>query len=787
MAKLVMRADDGSSIEKDLDELGSITIGRSPDCELPIEDGQASRRHCTVTKLQSGYEVADLGSTNGTLVNDTPIKRRKLVHGEQIRIGSTVITFDDPDHRQAAEEFKQFCALVYAKGDRKGERVPLSEQPTTFGRNSSNNVVLDDVVASSYHCEVVRDLNGYTIRDLGSTNGTLINGEMITEATLSHGAKIRIGNIRFVFQDPAMEEIDLELAAVEDDEPEWGMMRDLDLAAVRRRRPATIIYTLLFLLIVGGGGYMLSIKQEGGGQKGPKSPPGNLHVPYSFEGEFDNFKWTDEPIGSIDIESTTAKVASGKRALELRVKTAAAAAFYDPRELESEATSLSFDGKDTRLRLQAKVAASGVRARIGVLWSGGGTTRWATAAVVEKGTYQSIDATFDSPDWAETMQLGVLTEGTGKVWLDDVVLQRAGESRITTIDQASFRATVVDGGTVEIFHTRAPILLHGRFTARRSDWTLLDVGPGQVSVTVSAPDGEHMQLTFSLQGVDDAAWIGAEFTEVGGYLRRGFRAFGTNAAGKGFFLEALPTKIINEPWFKGGIERLLIGAPGKEIVVEGEGDAEMATGARLADGKLYWSLLGRPTDGSFSALLKTGLEADKREAARRASEVNVLFRNRRWGEFIRAAKEVLARYPFMPEERKRTLTGRRQEALREFDVRTSEADAALREYVRFKDVASLDDALTILSGISQRFQLQAGVEGPLHKRWSALAVQEAKSRSKAVRKSQNSKAESMFDVALFLEGDGQLYSAAAYYCYIALALSESDWAARAQQALDKLV
>ncbi|MCZ6571679.1 MAG: hypothetical protein O7C98_00755, partial [Planctomycetota bacterium] len=47
--------------------------------------------------------------------------------------------------------------------------------------------------------------------------------------------------------------------------------------------------------------------------------------------------------------------------------------------------------------------------------------------------------------------------------------------------------------------------------------------------------------------------------------------------------------------------------------------------------------------------------------------------------------------------------------------------------------------------------------------------------------------ESMFDVALFLEGDGQLYSAAAYYCYIALALSESDWAARAQQALDKLV
>ena len=385
------------------------------------------------------------------------------------------------------------------------------------------------------------------------------------------------------------------------------------------------------------------------------------------------------------------------------------------------------------------------------------------------------------------MQLGVLTEGTGKVWLDDVVLKRAGESRIQTIDQASFRATVVDGGTAEIFHTRAPILLHGRFEARRSDGSPLDVDPGQVSVAVSAPDDEHMQLTFSLQGADDAAWIGAEFTEVGGYLRRGFRAFGTDDKGKAFFLEALPTEIINRPVFLRGIERLLIGAPGKEIVVEGEGGAMMASGARLADGKLYWSLLGRPTDGSFSALLKTGLDADKREAARRASEVNVLFRKDRWGEFIRAAKEVLARYPFMPEERKRTLTRRRQEALREFDMRTSKADAALREYVRFKDVASLDDALSILSGISQRFQLQAGAEGALHKRWAALAAQEAAARSTAVQAAQNSKAENLFDVAQFMEQDGQLYSAAVYYCYIARALSESDWAARAQQELDKLV
>ncbi len=213
----------------------------------------------------------------------------------------------------------------------------------------------------------------------------------------------------------------------------------------------------------------------------------------------------------------------------------------------------------------------------------------------------------------------------------------------------------------------------------------------------------------------------------------------------------------------------------------------MATGARLVDGKLYWSLLGRPTDGSFSALLKTGLQADKREAARRASEVMVLFRRDKWGEFILAAKEVMARYPFLEEARKRTLTARRQEALREFDMRTSKADAALREYERFNDLASLDDALKILSATSKRFQLQTDGEGPLHKRWAALAALETKSRSEAVEEAQNSKAGGMIDLADYMRDEGQIYSAAAYYAYIASALSQSGVAPRAQRELDKLV
>ena len=95
MAKLILRSADGAETELPLDELGSASIGRAPECDMPITDGQASRRHCSVVKLSSGWEMSDLGSTNGTLVNSTLTKKKRLSHGDVIRIGETEIVFHD--------------------------------------------------------------------------------------------------------------------------------------------------------------------------------------------------------------------------------------------------------------------------------------------------------------------------------------------------------------------------------------------------------------------------------------------------------------------------------------------------------------------------------------------------------------------------------------------------------------------------------------------------------------------------------------------------------------------
>jgi len=313
MAKLILR-DDGTGKEFDLDKTGSLTVGRSPDCDIPITDTQASRRHCSVVRLQSGYEVADLGSTNGTLVNSTLVKRQKLKHGDVIRIGAVEIAFDDPSSAGAAGEVA-VGYLVYAKGDKKGQRCELSGQRTTIGRKPTNTIVVEDAVSSSYHCEIVRGLNGHTIRDLGSTNGTLVNGEMVTEAQLAHGARIRIGNTRFVFQDPALAEIDLELAGAED-EDEWGMMRDIDLAAVRKRHPATVIYAALFVAIMGAMAYRFVFRKPATAKIGPAAPQGNLHDDHSFEAA--TASWRGEPETGVNIGTSTQVKGKGGQSLEIR-------------------------------------------------------------------------------------------------------------------------------------------------------------------------------------------------------------------------------------------------------------------------------------------------------------------------------------------------------------------------------------------------------------------------------------------------------------------------------------
>jgi pSer/pThr/pTyr-binding forkhead associated (FHA) protein len=71
----------------------------------------------------------------------------------------------------------------------------------TIGRAPSNDVVIDDPTVSAQHASLIKLPSGYRLKDLGSTNGTQINGISITDAELKDGAEIRFGYVTGVFQD----------------------------------------------------------------------------------------------------------------------------------------------------------------------------------------------------------------------------------------------------------------------------------------------------------------------------------------------------------------------------------------------------------------------------------------------------------------------------------------------------------------------------------------------------------------------------------------------------------
>jgi hypothetical protein len=71
------------------------TIGRMPECAVSLSDPQVSRNHAEVRPDHGGYQVVDLGSMNGTLVNGVRIAEHHLRDGDTIRVGGTSIVYEE--------------------------------------------------------------------------------------------------------------------------------------------------------------------------------------------------------------------------------------------------------------------------------------------------------------------------------------------------------------------------------------------------------------------------------------------------------------------------------------------------------------------------------------------------------------------------------------------------------------------------------------------------------------------------------------------------------------------
>jgi pSer/pThr/pTyr-binding forkhead associated (FHA) protein len=89
-------------------------------------------------------------------------------------------------------------ALVVTEGPRRGMHWDLAEGANEAGRNPEALVFLDDVTVSRHHAEFRVERGTLAVADLGSTNGTYVNGKRAETATLAPGDEIIIGRFHLV-------------------------------------------------------------------------------------------------------------------------------------------------------------------------------------------------------------------------------------------------------------------------------------------------------------------------------------------------------------------------------------------------------------------------------------------------------------------------------------------------------------------------------------------------------------------------------------------------------------
>ena len=81
----------------------------------------------------------------------------------------------------------------------KGRRFEVDMDQVTIGRRPSNVIIIDDPSISGEHCVVLKDGQKFVLRDLGSTNGTNLNGTPVHESRLSRKDIIQVGNVELMF------------------------------------------------------------------------------------------------------------------------------------------------------------------------------------------------------------------------------------------------------------------------------------------------------------------------------------------------------------------------------------------------------------------------------------------------------------------------------------------------------------------------------------------------------------------------------------------------------------
>jgi pSer/pThr/pTyr-binding forkhead associated (FHA) protein len=190
-----------------LTEGSTASIGRMENNDICIPEQHVSRQHAVINYRDGIFMITDLGSANGTFVNDRQLDGPfPLASGDEIRLYVPLLRFSatvTPEDERLAQEHGTFITptngsgkgkLIITTGPQEGQIIPLLVKKVTVGRATSKaswEVALQDPAVSRPHAQLELIENVWMIRDMGSANGTLVNGSPVSEK----GRHLRDGDL----------------------------------------------------------------------------------------------------------------------------------------------------------------------------------------------------------------------------------------------------------------------------------------------------------------------------------------------------------------------------------------------------------------------------------------------------------------------------------------------------------------------------------------------------------------------------------------------------------------
>ncbi len=223
MPEIIVKFED-KVIERFLTEKKRVTIGRTPDNDIVLDNRGVSRRHAIIEFGDKQAVVIDNESLNGTFLNSRKITEEILKDNDTITIAKYNLIY----HQEARRDLDAFgvdgtmlletkkqkeliakdkmskkltaetgCSILLGESGAEKEMFPLAHSVVTIGRSKLANIKAKGVFLSSVQAKIVKEGNDFWLVNIGKKGKTKVNGEDVDKYMLKNDDLIQVGKTVF--------------------------------------------------------------------------------------------------------------------------------------------------------------------------------------------------------------------------------------------------------------------------------------------------------------------------------------------------------------------------------------------------------------------------------------------------------------------------------------------------------------------------------------------------------------------------------------------------------------